>query len=111
MGFGLLSGGLRLAGLAAVALAGMPPAHHLGRARYIGGRPNRGNFHPKRNRNTGKPHEHAREIARAQRQAERVAANRLDRAERQVARDGWFGEFYELEPGDGLSRRGRRVAL
>lgn len=96
MGFGLLSGGLRLAGLAAVALAGMPPAHHLGRARYIGGRPNRGNFHPKRNRNTGKPHEHAREIARAQ---------------RQVARDGWFGEFYELEPGDGLSRRGRRVAL
>lgn len=51
------------------------------------------------NRHTGQPHEHAREIARRKRQAERIAANREARADRHCPQ------------GFGRSRRGLPVPL
>lgn len=127
---GSLGGGLRLAALAAaslgvaassaargvggfnLALAGLKPSrdHHKGRTRYFGGYGRRGYFDPKINRHTGAPHEHAGEIARRQRQAERVAANRAARALRaERARGEYRQPATPLE--SGVSRRGRKVAL
>lgn len=62
--------------LAALAVAGSAVPlrtadsnHHMGRTRYPKGYGPRGRgFHPNINRNTGRPHEHRREIARRLRQ-------------------------------------------
>lgn len=95
--------GSLLAGMAAGGYALNLP--HAGRARYpkgwrggIGGNP------ASVNRWTGQRHEHAGEIARRERQAERVKTNRIARS--------CNGRGVSLAPfGMGYSRRKRRIAL
>lgn len=76
---GLMQGAASLAALVAGAgrgvLVGLEPVHPFNHSRYRTGYAayKRSNFHPTINRNTGKPHEHKREIARRLRQQGRLA--------------------------------------
>lgn len=61
------------------------------------------------NRHTGQPHEHAREIARRKRQAERIDANRHARAMREYHKRPHNAVV--PAPNIGLTRGGQRVTL
>lgn len=73
--------------------------HHAGRTRYPAGlKPRKGGSIADR------PHEHKREIARRQRQAERIAANQAARLDAH-----WSGKARRNNGVVGLTRRGGLV--
>lgn len=104
---------LGLAGAALAALATSPGVgaehelaahrHHAGRTRYpVGYKPRKGGSIADR------PHEHKREIARRQRQAERVAENRAARLARYRSKRGSVAPPGAEQP-QGMTRGGRFV--